>query len=117
MCDALDSFDFSTAEEGNLAKMMSSVINFLSRAEEHMAGVVRELSFKSACSSTQSSGQVTPDLTSTPVSSKKQETSPKPSGCPIGAQVEHHANFLDDECLEQVKEELHHLTYLKTGTK
>ena len=96
----MDNFDFTTTDEVTLMELVKSASNFLHRAEYHLAKTVID---QSNSSSKDEYDNIEPCL---PVTIN-----------PIGQQVEHSHDFLQNELLENLKHEIQTLTFLSTGTK
>ena len=94
MCDFLDNFDFATTDVATLSNMVASVTAFLSKAEEHYANTVLDLS-----------------------QSMAQSPSKEPECSAIASKTTHHSDFLAKELVDKVKSELPTLMYTSTGTK
>lgn len=97
MCELLDNFDFAAADETTLSAMVTSVTDFLKKAEEHFAETVLDLSR----SMSQSPTKEEPVISSTPITSHTTQ----------------HGNFLDKELFDKVKSVLPTLPYTSTGTR
>ena len=94
MCDFLDNFDFATNDVATISNMVASVTAFLSKAEEHYANTVLDLS-----------------------QSMAQSPSKEPECSAIASKTTHHSDFLAKELVDKVKSELPTLMYTSTGTK
>ena len=106
MVDVLDDFDFFATDTDTLQKLVSSVTKFLSKAEAHLAKTVLDLSQST------SNGD---DERSTASEENQDKDATKPDM--IRDHVEHIKDFLGEELLQKLKEELPTLKYKATGTK
>ncbi len=90
----LDNFDFSSADEISTSASVDAVINFLKRAEAHLASCL----------------PLSP--TTKPKSSFWDETS-----SPISALVDYKKDILDDSLVEDMKKELHTMKFVPMSGK